>query len=406
MKLLIASVDFLPKIGGVSISAHHFANACAAAGVDVTVLCPGTGAAPAGMVQLYRVVSDPNARPECREGPAWAHEERPALEARLERLWHDEKFDCAIAWHPFYYGPALLTVAHRRGCPLSVMIHGFEVRSQLLPAQRWRSFRMRQNGHAPSLSDETIYLLREANQILANSRYTAALAAKAGRSDPAMVIGCGLPRQAQDSEVTGRADPPQNSRTKIRASFGFGTGDFVIGTLCRLVPSKNVSDLIRSLKHMPGVKALIAGDGPQADELKALARLLGVADRVTFCGAVAEAEKSSILAAMDTFCLLSRPGRRGEVEGFGIVMLEAAAAGTPVIAAKAGGMVDVIEPGVTGLLVPPGRPKALAQAVTRIASDKAMARRMTTTLQQRIRQSYNWDQIASRVLNSWSFTDA
>jgi glycosyltransferase involved in cell wall biosynthesis len=402
MKLLIASVDFLPKIGGISMSAHHLANACVEAGLDVTVLSPTSGVIPPGISQNYSHIHDEAAQPHLREGPLWASQERPALEHRLREVWNEGKFDRALAWHSFYYGPALLSVARERMRPLSVMTHGFELKSQMLLRQKWRSFRMRHNGHAPSLSDETLKCVRNTDQALANSRFTASLISRTGRRGAAKIIGCGISPKMFEGMKTDQSEGRSELRRRAREKFGFSDSDFVLGTLCRLVPSKNVCDLIKSLPHLPNAKALILGTGPEQAALQNLATDLGVHERVVFAGAIEEQDKPAALSSMDVFCLLSRPGQNGEVEGFGIALLEAAACGTPVITTGTGGMVDIVDHGVTGFHVKVGNSKMLADTAASISSNKSDSEQMTRQLQELIRTRYNWNTIANNLIASWA----
>jgi len=136
----------------------------------------------------------------------------------------------------------------------------------------------------------------------------------------------------------------------------------VIGTVCRLVePKKGLSVLLHAVERLTQQSAtarcqlLIVGDGPAFDQLRRLSEELGIAPWVVFAGM--RRDIASLLPLMDVFVLPSA------YEGFGISIIEAMAAGRPVVATAVGGIPDIVVHGETGLLVPPGDPAALAAAV-------------------------------------------
>jgi len=132
----------------------------------------------------------------------------------------------------------------------------------------------------------------------------------------------------------------------------------------RLEPIKGVETLLRAAQLLPDVTVAIVGDGPLAAELHELASELGVADRVVFLGRVPSVPP--VLAAADVVVLPSFS------EGMPLVVLEALALGRPVVASRVGGIPEVIE-GVTGLLVEPGDPAALAASLKRVTTDPQLA---------------------------------
>src|SRR5581483_2952299 len=141
-------------------------------------------------------------------------------------------------------------------------------------------------------------------------------------------------------------------------------------TVCRLVPWKGVDALIRVVADLPGTRLLIAGDGPMRAELEGLARSRGAAERVFFLGQIPHAQVQSLLGRADLFVLNS------SYEGLPHVVLEAMAAGTPVIASNAGGTGEVVEHNRTGVLVPVGDDAALKAAIVRLCTEPLHARRL------------------------------
>jgi glycosyltransferase involved in cell wall biosynthesis len=135
----------------------------------------------------------------------------------------------------------------------------------------------------------------------------------------------------------------------------------------RLVPEKGVRELIEATASLPEVGLVIVGDGPERRALEATAAALGATDRIRFVGAVAHADVPRYLRHADVVVAPSWFEERGRV------VLEAMAAGTPVIAARSGGVAASIEDGVNGLLVAPRSPQALAAAIARVLSDEHLA---------------------------------
>jgi phosphatidylinositol alpha-mannosyltransferase len=139
--------------------------------------------------------------------------------------------------------------------------------------------------------------------------------------------------------------------------------------LGRHEPRKGLAVLLRALPQLPADATVwVAGDGPQTDELQ---RLAAGDPRVEWLGRIDEDEKRARLVAADVFCAPSLHG-----ESFGIVLLEAMAAGTPVVASELPGYANVARTGLDALLVPPGDSDALAAAVVRVLEDPSLAARL------------------------------
>lgn len=142
----------------------------------------------------------------------------------------------------------------------------------------------------------------------------------------------------------------------------------VVLAMGRLHPNKGFDLLIRALALLPGVHAVIAGEGPERAALTRLAARLGVVARLHLLGW--RGDQAGLLAACD---LLACPSRQ---EVLGNVVIEAFSAGCPVVAASVGGPAELIVPGQSGLLVPPEDPAALAGALGRVIEERALARRL------------------------------
>ena len=145
---------------------------------------------------------------------------------------------------------------------------------------------------------------------------------------------------------------------------GTPTERFAIGAVGRLVPEKGFDVLIRALAGLPEADLVLMGDGPERAGLEGLGRELGLQDRMTFTGWV-----EPPWVARQRCDVLVMPSR---VEGFGLVAVEALLAGIPVVASRVGGLTEVVEDGVTGLLVPSDDPEALASALRELEGDSVL----------------------------------
>jgi len=181
-----------------------------------------------------------------------------------------------------------------------------------------------------------------------------------------------------------------------------GTGPVLF--VGRLVERKGVAYLIEAIARLGplGPRLEIVGDGPERPGLEALAQRLGVADRVVFRGKIPPEELQASYARAAVCVLPSVLDARGDTEGLGVVLLEAMNHGTPVIASRVGGIPDIVEDGVSGLLVPSGDADALAAAVRRVRDDPALARRLGEAGRRRLRDQFSWPAIVQRWLDLYT----
>jgi glycosyltransferase involved in cell wall biosynthesis len=183
-----------------------------------------------------------------------------------------------------------------------------------------------------------------------------------------------------------------------------GTGPVLF--VGRLVERKGVAHLIEAIARLGpaegGPRLEIVGDGPERPGLEALARQLDVANRVVFRGKVSPEELQASYARAAVCVLPSVLDARGDTEGLGVVLLEAMNHGTPVIASRIGGIPDIVEDGVSGLLVPPGDADALAAALRQVRDDPALARRLGEGGRRRLREQFSWPAIVQRWLDVYT----
>ena len=157
-------------------------------------------------------------------------------------------------------------------------------------------------------------------------------------------------------------------------------------SIARLVHKKGMDLVLEAFTQLPQTDhhLLIAGDGPLRIEYELLAQRLGISHRVHFLGKVPPTQIPSLLAGSQLFVLGSRD------EPFGIVLLEAMAAGKAVVATRVGGVPEFVEDGVNGRLVPPNDPVALAQGMSELLSNPTLRQKLAQTGKHLVSQQYTW----------------
>lgn len=158
-------------------------------------------------------------------------------------------------------------------------------------------------------------------------------------------------------------------RERIARELDIPAGAPIIATVAVLRPKKGIEVLLEAARDVPGAYFLIAGEGPLREQWTALAQTLGVADRVRWAGFRTDVD--AILAGCDLFVHPSLD------DAFPTVLLEAMAAGLPIVASHVGGIPEIVDDGETGTLVPPGDAKALAHAIRELLADERTLRRMS-----------------------------
>ncbi len=168
----------------------------------------------------------------------------------------------------------------------------------------------------------------------------------------------------------------------------------VLLTVARLWPRKGHDLVIRALakiRHeIPSIAYLIAGKGPEEERLRRLAAEAGVADLVTFVGYVPDEELAGFYDLCDLFIMPNRGEPDGDIEGFGMVFLEANAAGKAVVGGRSGGTADAIVDGVTGLLVNPEDVEEVSAAMRQLLLNPPLRKQMADAGLRRARSEFSW----------------
>ena len=166
-----------------------------------------------------------------------------------------------------------------------------------------------------------------------------------------------------------------------------------------LAEKKGVAYLISAMKSVigefPDCKLVIVGDGPEKKALVSQVQHLGLWGNIVFAGSLPNRELPPYYRAADAFILPSIVDSRGDTEGLGVVLLEAIAAGTPVIASSVGGIPDIVIDSRTGLLVRQKNPEQLASAIKKLLGSKVLSRRLSAAAKNHIAKKYSWQEVGS-----------
>ncbi len=274
----------------------------------------------------------------------------------LRRLFRRERFD---AVHSFTPKAGLLAMLAARATGVPRRLHTFT-------GQVWATQRGVKRSFLKALDRK---LAGAATHVLADSASQARFLVAEGVVDDARLTVIG------DGSICGvdlaRFRPDPAARAAVRAELGIGTEALVLLFLGRLTRDKGVADLARAFAQMQAAPAAwLVLVGPDEEEMQPRLRT-ALGDRVAhvrFAPATAAPER--FLAAADVLCL---PSRR---EGFGSVIIEAAACGCPCVASRIYGITDAVEEGQGGLLHPPGDVAALRDCLGRLAADRELAARL------------------------------
>ncbi|MDT5204924.1 MAG: phosphatidyl-myo-inositol dimannoside synthase [Mycobacterium sp.] len=370
-RVLLVTNDFPPRRGGIQSYLVDLVTRLAATGEHtLTVYAPQWKDADAfdATTAGYQVVRHPGTLML----PV------PTVDARMRRLIGEHGID--TVWFGAAAPLGLLAARARNAGASRVLAstHGHEVGWSMLPGVRSVLRRIGDN------SDVVTYV----------SRYTRGRFASAFGPNAALEH---LP-PGVDSE---RFRPDPASSSEMRARHGLGQRPTVV-CLSRLVPRKGQDMLIRALpsirQRVSGAALVIAGGGPYLDTLRGLAGRFGVTDHVTFTGGVPSADLPGYHAMADVFAMPCRTRGAGlDVEGLGIVFLEASATGVPVIAGSSGGAPETVQHNKTGLVVDGRSVQQVADAVSELLGDPDRAAAMGAAGREWVTTQWRWDALAGRL---------
>jgi len=271
----------------------------------------------------------------------------------------------------FSAGFAGLILKKTSNIPFIIYVHG----ADLLEYEK-RSF----------LRKVLMKIIRKADRIIVNSQFTQLKVLETGvNPDIVRIIHPGI--DLKDFKI-------EFDVQDFKRSLSL-EGKKIILTVARLVERKG-HDLVleampRIIKEIPDAHYLILGEGPFKKHLEKMTLENKLQDCVSFLGFLPDSEISKYYAVCDVFVMVSREIReRGDVEGFGIVFLEANALKKPIIAGRSGGIADAVEEGVTGLLVNPEDVDEIAGSIIKLLKDENLCDRLGQQGYTRVREKYDW----------------
>jgi glycosyltransferase involved in cell wall biosynthesis len=232
---------------------------------------------------------------------------------------------------------------------------------------------------------------RLAHRVLANSASVGRLVCDEGVDSSRVLV---IPNFVDDAAFD---SPPPLELAAMRARLGVTDSDRVVGIVANLHPIKDHATLLDAFARLapadPSLRLAVVGDGLERGNLEARAASLGIAERVRFAGR--QPHQPSCHWAFGVSVLSSRG------EGFPNSIVEAMAAARPIVATDVGGVPDAVTHGTTGLLVPAGDPRALADAMLRVLSDPGLARRLAGAAQRAARDRFSRSRVLSQLESTY-----
>jgi phosphatidylinositol alpha-1,6-mannosyltransferase len=344
---VLVTLDYPPERGGV---ARYLGNLVRVSAGRIEVIyvpeehtCVGPG----------KVVS---ARFVWPHWPRWA----PLL-LFFKRLGRQGSVPLVFISHVLPVGTAAWIASFFGGPHYAILLHGLDLR--LAVNSRRKRFLLK-------------CILKRAHAVFTNSGFVAQEVRVVFPTLTPIIVTPGVePQRLVDREVA-------------RARFSISQETIQLLAVTRLVPRKGIDRLIEALAFLPPqIHLVVIGSGTDEGRLRELAHSYG--DRIRFETRVEDEERNAWYAASDIFVLPTRE-ERTDVEGFGIVFLEAGLAGLPVIGGHGGGVDEAIIQEETGLLVDPQDPKAIAAAIQRLCDDRVFRARLGSQGRTRAERDFQW----------------
>lgn len=366
-RILLVTNDFPPRPGGIQSYLQELVTHLAGSH-EVTVYAPRwKGCERYDAAADYQVVRHPTS----------LMLPSPGVRQRMVDLIRSQHSD--VVWFGAAAPLALLSSAAKAAgaAVTAASTHGHEVGWSMLPVARSA---LRQIGES---TDVITYVSR-----YTRGRFAAAFGPRAALEH--------LPSGVD----TGRFRPDPAAREELRHRYGLGERPTIV-CVSRLVPRKGQDMLIEALpairERVDGAALVIVGGGPSAEPLRALASRVGVDEHVVFTGGVPWEELPAHHAMGDVFAMPCRTRGAGlDVEGLGIVFLEASACGVPVVAGNSGGAPETVRDGETGLVVDGRSVPAITDAIVQILSDPVRAAAMGEAGRTWVTDNWRWDHQAAR----------
>lgn len=394
MRVLLVSWEYPPLVyGGLGRHVHGLAEALAAAGHEVTVVTQAAAAADdvVNGVRVLRTPPDPPATDVAVDSAgdlvSWVLALNTAL-ARVAAAAMADRPPEVVHAHDWVAAHAGIHLARAFDVPLVVTIHATEAGLW----DGWLSTALSRARH-----DVEGWLLTEATRTVVCS--------EAMRAEVSIAFDIGVsPVSTADDEIlrvvpngvdAQRWRDPPGAHT-IRATLGLHPTAPLLVLTGRLEWEKGGLVAVEALRLVrrthPGTQLVLAGAGSQPDALRELARRRRLARSVHLVGRLDDAQLTALVAAADVALVPS------SYEPFGMVALEAHAAGTPVVASDTGGLREIVTHELSGLIVAPRSPAALAEAVVRLLDEPALGEKLAAAAATQLADRFTWPIVAEQTV--------
>jgi alpha-maltose-1-phosphate synthase len=374
MKALLITREYPPHIyGGAGVVVDQLSRALARL-MQVEVRCFGArerdedGIVVRGYTPWYRLRAD-------ADGPRFA----PALETlSIGLAMSRDPVDADVAHaHTWYADMAGVWIRMLHRIPLVMTLHSLE------PFRPWKADQLGSGYLLSSWIEKTA--VETADRVIAVSRQMREDIVANFRVDPEKVVVVHNGIDPDRFKPTDGRDALE--RWGVRAPYVLFVG--------RITDQKGIFHLLEAAPHLPsGVQVVLCASAPDTPEIEQrLRRALPAHPNVTWIPEMVPVEQVvQLYTHAEVFVCPS------VYEPFGLINLEAMACQTAVVASSVGGIVEVVEDGVTGLLVPPARPDDLAAAIRKLLDDRALARQMGLAGRRRVEEKFSWASVAGRTV--------
>lgn len=382
-RVLIVAADFKPRLGGIAEYAYHMGCAFKRLGAEVLVIAPHTSGAESfdkvSELQIKRTYPSERDRTLGVGSLIMSVASLASLAASMFKAC--SYFAPDVVYLPSMYPFAAFAPSSGTKIKIATTFHGGEL--------EWHC---RISRIAPIHRRILARSCRRSNLILANSDYTKKLLENLCiDTSKVLVTGCGVNWQ--------RFNVPVDIQ-KTRTNLGVASRKVLL-TLCRLDERKGLDTILRCMpnirKRVPEVLYVIAGSGPMRPRIEMLVDELDLHNDVCLTGRISDEDVVNYMYACDVFAMPNRHTETGDVEGFGIVFLEANCCGKPVIAGRSGGAVEAVEHNRTGLLVDPYDDKAVEDAIVRLLTDTQLAAKLGLQGKKRVEEHFTWETVSGRT---------
>ena len=371
---MLVTIDFPPLFGGV---ANYWAQLCRQmASADIVVLAPECDDSLDFDIKqnflIYRKVLLSKSK--------WLWPKWLALLYWTWRLARQERIEKIIVTHILPVGTVALILKMVLRLPYIVSVHGLDIALPL--ASKIKTWLVKK-------------ILCQADAVIANSDFT---------RNELLKFGCG---QGNEVEVIYPCPNVRNEKilpedvNEWREKYQLKEKRIIL-TAGRLIERKGHDKMIEALPQIlekaPNAVYLIVGSGANEGYLKELAQGLAVENHILFFPDIIDSEMLIFYNLADVFVMPCRCLENGDVEGFGIVYLEANSFGKPVIAGRTGGAPEAVEHGVNGLLVDPLDVNKIARAVVSLLSDEQQASELGERGRRRVAEKFNWEEQGRKLI--------